>query len=90
MKRWGRPVGYLVVSWLGLALLGLGAAGQVAAAGPKLITDCSNDRQLQAAAANGGSYVFSLPYAVTLTKPLTIDKNFSLNGGRIPSRDRRP
>jgi hypothetical protein len=80
MKRSGRSVRYLAVSWLAVALLALGGAARVAAAGPKLITNCSNDRQLQAAAATGGSYPFAVPCAVTLTKPLTIDKNFSLNG----------
>ena len=80
VKRWWRPFPF-VLRLVGLAFGALAlSAAPVAAAGPRVITKCSNDGQLQQAAAAGGSYVFAVPCAVTLTKPLTITKSLSLNG----------
>ncbi len=62
-----------------LAVLAFIGARYAAASGPIPITNCSNDQQIQQDAAQGGSYYFSVNCSVTLSKPLTVDSNLSLN-----------
>jgi deoxyribonuclease NucA/NucB len=57
-----------------------GGTGPGWADGPKPITDCSDDAQLRADVAAGGSYVFTCSGTMALTQPLVVTKDVTIDG----------